>query len=265
MRNRIIVWLFLLVGIAASAIGQPQNEQVLVPFDTAVVAGKDGALWSAELRVRNGSDSEVNLFPEQCFTPGLGQLPCGKKIQIPPQTTEVLTVLNRLTPTIPDNLHGLLLYVPANRVDDVQFSLRVRDAKSQDAVGTTLPVVRVRNLRSRYTIVGVPVSSGQRRTLRVYEPHLPVQSVFRIRVFDEADNRTILDREFMGWNSTDPPSPVLVPATFDFSDALVGPELATTQHVSVSIERVFPETLTFWPMISVTSSIDHRIAIFVAN
>ena len=264
MRYRILVLLFLVVGITASAIGQPQNEQVLVPFDTAVVAGNDGALWSAELRVRNGSDSEINLFPEQCFTPGLGQLPCGKKIPIPPQTTNVLRVLNGLTPTIRDDLHGLLLYVPTNRIDDVQFSLRVRDARSQDPVGTTLPVVRVQNLRSRYTIVGVPVSSGLRRTLRVYEPHLGVQSVFRIRVFDEADNRMILDREYMGGSPTDPPSPALVPATFDFSDALAGPAQAAT-YVSVSIERVFPETLTFWPMISVTSNIDHRIAIFVAN
>lgn len=89
--------------------------------------------------------------------------------------------------------------------------------------------------------------------------------MFRIRVFDEADNRTLLDREYMGRQASDPPSPVLVPATFDFSDALAGPELSTARHVGVSIERVFPEALTFWPMVSTTSNIDHRIAIFVAN
>jgi hypothetical protein len=257
-----IATLALLLFVSASIAGQslPPSEQVLVPFDTSTIKGANDALWSAELRVRNAADSEVNLFPELCTW--LGQLsPCERKILVPAHTTQVLDVVKFVTPSIP----GVLLYVPLDRVDDVQFSLRVRDARSSDAVGTMVPVVRVRDFRSRYTIIGVPIAAGQRRTLRIYEPHLPVQSVFRIRVFDEADNRTLSDREYTGWQPTDPPSPVLVPATFDFSDALAGPELSTAQHVSVSIERVFPEALTFWPMISTTGNSDHRIAIFTSN
>ncbi len=249
----------LLLFAAASVVGQTRSEQVLIPFETAVVEGADGTRWSAELRVRNASDVEVNLFPEQCSWIGR-PLPCDLRVIVPPRTTKLLDAL-----VARSSNSGLLLYVPLDRIDDVQFSLQVRELRSGDSVGTRVPVARARDLKSQFTIIGVPISDDQRRTLRVYEPHLPVQSVFRVRVFDEASNRMLLDREYSGGSPTDSPSPVLVPATFDFSDALASSLMAGAQRVTVSIARIFPAGLTFWPMISSTSNVDHRVAIFVAN
>lgn len=253
------VLLVLFLGIRPTAIAQ-QYERVLVPFDTTQIEGANGVLWSTELRVRNEGDEEVSLFPEQCWFIGT-PFPCSTKILVPAHTTQILRVLR----AIGGSTRGLMLYVPLSRVDDVQFSLRVRDARSADSIGTAIPIVRARDLRSRYTIVGVPVTNDHRRTLRVYDAHLPEQAAFRIRVYDEADNRLLSDREYLAWGKTDPPNPVLVTATYDFSDALSGSALSGARSVSVSIERIFPEELPFWPMISTTSHLDHRVAIFVAH
>ena len=237
---------------------QPPYEQVLAPFDTIVADA--GVRWSAELRVRNSSEVQVNLFPDQCSWIGL-VTPCETKIIVPPQTTKLVDVLNS------SSLHspGLLLYVPSTHVDDVTFSLTVRDSRSEDAVGTTIPVVRSRDFRSRFTIPGIPVSLAHRRTLRVYEPHWPVQSVFRVRVIDETTNVVLVEREYLRGLPTDPPSPLLVPATFDFSDSLSAVALGDAEHVSVVVERVFPEQLVFWPLVSVTSNLDNRVAVYAPN
>jgi hypothetical protein len=259
MRYNITLLFFSLLTVAVSGMAQtpPVNEQVLIPFDTNIVDGADGARWSAELRVRNAADVEVNLFPDQCFSFGR-PVPCELKIIVPPHVTRVLDVLNE------NSFPGVLLYVPLSHIDDIQFHLQVGDANSQDRLGTTIPIVRARDFRSSFTIIGVPVSAGQRRTLRVYEPHLSPVSSFRVRVVDEATNATLLDRQYERQLLTDPPFPALVPATYDFSDALEGPEVSTAQRVTVSIESVFPG-LTFWPLISVTNSADHRVSIFVAD
>jgi hypothetical protein len=250
--------LAVLLSISASSHAQqPQSEQVLVPFDTAILQGAHGARWSAELRVRNSGADPINLFPETCFSIGRS-FPCDFKINVTPGATQLVDAVTGASADSP----GVLLYVPAGHAADVHFSLTVRDLASQDSVGTTVPVVRTAEMKSSYTIIGVPIVAGQRRTLRVYDPFLPVEDVFRVRVIDEATNGTIVDRQYMRVFPTDPPIPPLVPVTLDFSDALSD---VRAERVTVTIDRVFPESLAFWPLISVTSDRDSRIAVFTPN
>lgn len=235
------------------------HEQVLVPFDTMLVSGA-GAPWSAELRVRNSSDVAVNLFPEQCWF--IGEVTrCERKIVVPPNTAQVLDVLSSASLDWP----GILLYVPSTHVNDVHFSLNVRDSRSRDSVGTTVPVVRRRDFAAWFSIPGIPIAVEHRRTLRVYDPQMPTQSVFRVRVIDDATSAILFERDYFRALPTDPPIPAIVPATFDFSDALSADALGSSQHVTVVIERVFPEDLPFWPLISVTSNQDNRVAVYAPN
>ena len=253
---RVALLAFALTAAASSYAQQPAFEQVLVPFDTAILQGAHGARWSAELRVRNSAAQAVNLFPETCFSIGRA-FPCDLKINIEPGTT-----LLDVTPITSADQPGVLLYVPTSHTADIHFSVTVRDLASQDSVGTTIPVVRTSQMKSSYTIVGVPVGADQRRTLRVYDPFQPVEDVFRVRAIDEASNGTIMDRQFMRVFPTDPPSPPLIPVTLDFSDALSD---LYSERVTVLIDRVFPDGLAFWPMISVTGDRDSRVAIFAPN
>src|SRR5687767_8778761 len=112
MRHLYLILSFsILVTTTLHSQPQPSHEQVLVPFDTVVVADA-GVRWSAELRVRNSSDVEINLFPEKCSWIGL-VTPCETKIVIPPQTTKLVDVLSSTSLHSP----GILLYVPSAHVD----------------------------------------------------------------------------------------------------------------------------------------------------
>ncbi|MHB0972112.1 MAG: hypothetical protein ACYC7A_17400 [Thermoanaerobaculia bacterium] len=255
----LILFLAFLLPVIVQAQSPPSYEQFLAPFDTMVAEGP-GVRWSAELRVRNSSDVAVNLFPEECFYIG-HVIPCDMKIIVPPRTAQVLDVMQSSSLWSP----GVLLYVPSSHVDHVHFSLSVRDADSADTVGTTIPVVRRSAFRSRFIIPGIPVTRDHRRTLRIYEPHTPPFSRFRVRVIDDATGAVLSDQERIGSLPTDPTSPVLVPATFDFSDALGADALHDAQHVSVVVERLFPEEMIFWALISLTSNRDNSVAVYTPN
>lgn len=257
--NSAFVLVLALVTTTAMAQLTQQFEQVLVPFDTAIFPGQ-AAVWSAELRVRNGSDVAVNLFPEQCFSIGM-PFPCDRRIDIPPRSSVVLDVLPRTTPEHP----GVFLYVPTDRKEDVQFDLRVRDlSREADSVGASVPVVRSPNYRKgRTTLINVPLQSDVRATLRVYIPDLQF-ATFRVTVYDEATGELLVDHRYSQAFPTDPPIPPVTPWTFDFSDALAAAEASGAQAVAVSIERLQPD-LSYWPMISITSNATNRVIILAPN
>jgi hypothetical protein len=99
--------------------------------------------------------------------------------------------------------------------------------------------------------------------LRVYDPFLGPQAVFRVRVIDEATNAVLSDREYMRVRPTDPPVPTLVPDTLDFSDSLSAPAVLSAAHVTVEVARVPADSGPgFWPMISVTSNRTNHFAVF---
>lgn len=249
---------FFTLFAASEAIAQAGYEAVLVPFDTGTVkAGSAGALWSAELRVRNASSTPVNLFPEICSS--FGQpFPCERRIVVPPESSSVVDVLTGPS----ESLHGIMLYVPSLHQNDIHFTLHVRDAASEATAGVVVPVVRSSELRSEATIVGVAISPGQRRTLRVYQPQLRTHSTYRVRVIDEATNVTVFDSRYARALPTDPPFPVLIPATFDFSDSLESGTLAGASRVRVLIESA--HGVPFWPMVTVTGS-DSSVAVYTPN
>lgn len=238
--------------LAVSAVADPPGYvQILAPFDT-VTLGDHAARWSAELRVRNSSDEPINLFPETCSWIGREE-PCTWRIDVPPQTVMILDVVPNLGRAAP----GILLYVPTDRVDDVQFDLRVRAlANSIDPVGTPVPVVRSSNYHvGRTTFINVPVGPGLRGSLRVFGPDHAAEN-FRVRVLSEPDGELLFDRHYFRPAPTDPVFPARGPMTFDYSEALAAAasDAGGMKTVTVVIERGFGSARPYWPMISVVDA-----------
>lgn len=252
----VILTLIASVLFPCNAAAQEGYEPVLVPFDSGVLPGR--ANWRAELRVRNSTDSPINLFPEVCSFWGV-PYPCDTKIVVQPGTT-LLDVLKYASTDLP----GVMLYVPSAHTDDVHFTLHVGEAGASTRAGAVIPVVRTSDLRTAFTIVGVPMSAALRRTVRVYQQGYPEQSVFRVRVIDEVSNRVIVEREYSRGSASDIPG-LFVPATFDFSDCLADDRAQSSERVTVVIERIWPSNMKFWPIISVTSNTDNSVAIYTAH
>lgn len=263
MRKTIVTSWLLAVMIAMTATAQVDStyEQVLIPFDTTTIPGASGALWSAELRVRNGGQTPVNLFPERCFFIGR-EFPCERRIDIAAQAVVLIDAVPYTAPDQP----GVLLYVPTNREADIQFDLRVRDlSKGADPVGTPVPVVRSRNYRRGQTVlINVPLGPEVRSSFRVYTPDLS-GAVFRVKVLDEANGDLVVAREYSRVFPTDPPYPAWLPATFDFSEVLRFAAAAGARGVSVVVERTFPPDQPYWPMISITNNSTHKVVVLTPN
>jgi len=58
---------------------------------------------------------------------------------------------------------------------------------------------------------------------------------------------------------TDPPFPLLVPATFDFSAVLHEAAAAGGERVRVSIERTWPSGARYWPLITITNNLTQQV------
>jgi hypothetical protein len=237
----------------------PEREMVLVPFETAVVQGAGGAIWSSELRVRSSATTTVNLFPETCSWIG-AEFPCHLRIDVAPGQTQLLDLAS--SSPAPS---AIFLYVPLEQRDDIHFTLTVRNASSADVVGTTIPVVPLSRFVSQATIVGIPVGVGLRHTLRVYDSAFPSGSRFLVTVVDDTTNQPLVARQYETRLPVDPPSPPLSAATYDFSDILFGLASSVPKHVSVMIERSVPSPgWKFWPMVSVTDK-NNRFAVFTPS
>ncbi|HEU4520641.1 MAG TPA: hypothetical protein VFT12_01490, partial [Thermoanaerobaculia bacterium] len=71
--------------LTLSAQAPADYEQILVPFDTMTLP-TGGALWRAELWVRNNGSTAINLFPDVCYQFGQPH-PCTRRIDVPAQST----------------------------------------------------------------------------------------------------------------------------------------------------------------------------------
>lgn len=245
---------FVLLALIASTALAADFEQVLVPFDTLTVPGV-GTVWSAELHVRNDGDTAVNLFPETCSSFGM-PFPCERRIDVPARTTILLDVFDDRFTLVP---YGVFVYVPATRIDDVSFSLRIRASSSP--VGTAIPVIRPSAYRSgRMTLLNVPLGSGTRAALRIYSPDVSLGHGAIIRVYREPGNDLILQRTLFFGGPTDAISPPFVPLMFDASSVLSDASLQNPGRVRVTIEPLFPPGVArYWPLLTVTDNATQQV------
>jgi IPT/TIG domain len=139
-------------------------ERLLLPILTPPASGAHGSEFRTELRAYNRSVFQhvriEGIGPEEC--PGIcGELPV---IIGPGEELQPEEVTYSGTP-------GRFIYVPRFSVDELWTSLRVFDtSRSADNYGTTIPVVRERDMFIDRAIVfaGLPSEPRFRNTLRIY-------------------------------------------------------------------------------------------------
>ncbi|HEY0590209.1 MAG TPA: hypothetical protein VGF40_00465 [Thermoanaerobaculia bacterium] len=180
MPRNVSVLILIAVLLGSISPGQAQEssvERLLVPVQVAEpLPGGYGSLWTSVLFARNNSNAVIRV--EGVW--GNCQIPlCPPEGIVPPEksvTLEPIGASDRL---------GALLRVDRAQLQNLAFSLRVRDMSRQNLTwGTEVPVVREREFRSdAVTLVGIPVSSDFRTTLRIYELEGTEGVAVRLRLF----------------------------------------------------------------------------------
>lgn len=134
-------------------------EPVLFPvlFSTD---GVNGSRWRSEAVLANPNGWAVQNWNSVerivCVT-----FPCG----------ELLAAKSRKKFEGEEYPHGVALLVPRGESEDLAFSLRIRDiSRDADSYGTTVPVVRERDLfrNTEVTLLDVPLDPRFRTKVRIY-------------------------------------------------------------------------------------------------
>lgn len=161
---------------------------VLVPITPeGDVPGANGSIWRTELRLFNETPYPITLDgPLYCDDIILGCTPAPYQ----PFETRSVPAARR-----DETVDGAFLWIPNPAVDNVHLALRVRDvSQNANSWGTTIPIVRMSEFRTRLTIIDIPTDARYRGMLRIYSSGPAPQSV-RISVFGERDHLTpVLER-----------------------------------------------------------------------
>lgn len=240
----LILTLLLAVPLAAQ---ESKYEQILVPFDTMTMETA-GAMWRAELWVRNDGTTPVNVWAEECFQFG-HPVSCGRRVDVPAGRTMQLDLFDNTNPHSP----GVVLYVQRERSRDLTFDLRVRDIhRGLDDLGTELPVIRYAQLRTGITsLINVPLQPNGRLSLRIYSP---AGGVFKVRMYAEPTGDLLEEETFVLGQATDFPVPPIVPVMIDASAIFPG---WVVDRVRVEVEPV--GSSPYYPLLTITNRRNNHI------
>lgn len=211
-------------------------ERVLLPivlFGSTTTPGAFGSMWKAEVTLHNASDGDVAIVAPNCNPFVLA--PCPP----PPVLQGGSTLIEPLY-----GFPGAFVFIPRERVDDIDMSLRIQDVSRQSQTwGTSIPVVRATQFKPAIRLIGVPTDSRFRLTLRIYG--YSQASPVRVRVFDPSSATPLVDvtRDLQG---RDPAYLQLDPLTL----SQTAPPAAIRIEVSSAIEPPQP----IWAFVSVTNN-----------
>lgn len=141
---------------------EDELERVLVPLLTPPIAGAHGSEFRTELRAYNRSFRDVTIEGVGANCPVLCPAPIIQlqgHSELPPEEVSY------------NGTPGSFAYVPRENVNDLWLHLRVFDtSRSADNYGTTIPVVRERDMFVNRLLVfaGIPSEPRFRNTLRIY-------------------------------------------------------------------------------------------------
>jgi hypothetical protein len=149
---------------ATTAVAEHRDfSKVLVPVWTFdLLPGAHGSLWGTELIVYNATEQDLRL-PEDIFPIGT---------QCPPFPSQQVIRRNRDESVCLGGGPAALVYVKKELVDDVLFSLRIREHSVGIAEHTEIPVVREESFfDTPIRLLTVPESRDRfRTTIRIYGP-----------------------------------------------------------------------------------------------
>jgi IPT/TIG domain len=243
-----------------------QWAAVLVPLwlDTPA-PGARGSIWSTELWLRNGGDEPLTIVPWDC---GNDPRFCRASRTLAP--SESLRNLP-LGPPRATNFHpndapfppARVLYVSRDAAPSVQARLRLREMKS--GVTTDLPVVREGETRTSVDLVGVPVATNARTTLRIYAVNFTFE-VFDVYVFQQHEGTD--DAVALAAMQVVASAPFSESAALTAYPAYAAVDLGPLLHnardsVHIAIVPAFATIVptSFWAMVSITENDTQRVTL----
>ncbi len=256
----------LLLAVAAQARDTNGDvfETILIPIAfsaSQIVQGAYGAQWTGEIWVENASSTPVDSLQPTglCFPPCPPGLPAG--------------FVGRLSSVDSNNNDGgALFYVPAVIASKMHFSSRLLElTRRAQPTGVEMPVIREDQFFSNPTAyLGVPVGSGIRSALRVYDPRLQRGSAVQVDFLSPSGEQvasTILRP------GDDPVVPLKLPVvnTHPYPGAAairnitdMFPQLQAYAHFHIRLTPLTPG-MQYWAMVSVTDNETQHVLLITAR
>ncbi|MCA1734137.1 MAG: hypothetical protein LC732_11110 [Acidobacteria bacterium] len=250
MRTRVIVSFALVLFGAYRA----HCQEILIPLTIdGSVSGGYGSEWITELTVYNGSDEPVIYVPPSCapFVPA--RFCIGPQSFLPKRSSK----LDHLRKELPGP--GVILKILSGPADALEFNLRVAGvSRSQENLGTEIPVVRARDARTGVTsLLAVPTREEFRALLRIYDFDGRPESLFRVRVFDAAAENLVAETEVVTHGY----------AAFPHLDVISSPGYAEMRipatpggEARIEISPMTPGS-RFWAFASVTNNLTQMVTL----
>ncbi|HYI10233.1 MAG TPA: hypothetical protein VEK57_14330 [Thermoanaerobaculia bacterium] len=234
----------------------PEQEgwsRILVPLGGPDVPGSGNSLWRVENTGVILADLEIETQPDPCPPPTLCALPTRMAFDI----TELLA----------GGSTGSIIYVRESDAHKLRINSRVYDvARQEQTAGAEIPVVRDEEFSSApMSIVGIPVASHYRHTLRVYDIDAIPGALVRIHLYLNGEDtpRVSVLRELTVSEGPTLPTLPLRPGylQLELGQLLALPAGGT---VRVDIEPTDP-ALKLWSFVSVTNNDTHHVTTFSAQ
>lgn len=260
----LVVPLLLLVTTTATA--QQYRARVLLPiYLEQPVNGAFGSRWVSEFAVRNNS-SAGSVLIEPCSLPPDGACLTVLNADENLNPGETQTALpGRYLDHHPGG-PGKILYFPAisepaGDPNELSFHLRISDTSRAGLnAGTTIPVIREHELLTATTrLVGVPVDTRFRTTLRIYELDRD-ESDFAIRVYDQKTG-SLISEQRAHLAARDPElKPRFEPAYVEIGNL----PLPSTGPVQIEVQPL-TGGVKFWTFLSITNDETQHVTLVVPD
>jgi hypothetical protein len=232
-------------------------SRILVPLGGPDVPGSGNSLWRVENTGVILSDERIELLHEPCVL----SAPCIQPLRR-------VFDLNQYR-IAGENNNGSIIYVRESDAQKLRLNSRVYDvSRLEETAGAEIPIVREEELTSEpMSIVGIPVASQYRHTLRVYGLDATEGAQVRIHVYanEETTPRISVLRTLATppYESPIPPIHPTIPGYVQLELGQLLP-LAGLGTVRVDIEPV-DTTQKVWAFVSVTNNDTHHVTTFSAQ
>lgn len=237
-------------------------SRILIPLTGEDVPGSNNSLWRTETTALIASNTQLAISPTRCelgpITPCTEDLP----LNVPFEAKLLGFYARRNSP------YGQFIYLPEADAQKLRINSRVYDVNRQvETAGAEIPLARDHDFTSStISLLGIPVASHYRHTLRVYGydgTALPVE----IRVYA---NNELSPRSVTQWTLAPAPGGSTVtsqhlPTLPSYLQFDLGQLLPLAGFTTLRVDITPLEQKKIWAFVSTTNNDTHHVTTFSAQ
>lgn len=156
---------------------------------------------------------------------------------------------------------GLVLWIPRSQEPDMHFSLHVRDiSRAAEGAGTNIPVVREDELQGEVHLLNIPVASGFRHTLRIYDLDFENAGAVTLEAFSSSGD--LIDARVITLTRAEDPCAIPEGCAPNRPRAAIVNDLVTPREVPQAVRFVIRPTdpgMRLWAFVSITNNTTQQI------